>query len=210
MIIGASGSGKTNALLNLINEQDNVHKIYLYAKDLSDPKYELIIKNRKKVGIKHLNDSSAFIQCSNIMDNVYENIDHYNPNRKRKVLIVFDDMIAEVKSGKKISSNNWQQNKLDNKKFQLDDEINKESKLDEKTEELKLAELPERMIVSKKRFDMIKYVVQNARKNNLQPRPQHSISISFDESNRLIQDIAYGDITYEEALNKMDGINNNF
>ena len=66
------------------------------------------------------------------------------------------------------------------------------------------------MRVSKKRFDMIKYVVQNARKNNLQPRPQHSISINFDESNRLIQDIAYGDITYEEALNKMDGINNNF
>ena len=104
MIIGASGSGKTNALLNLINDQDNVHKIYLYAKDLSDPKYELIIKNRKKVGIKHLNDSSAFIQCSNIMDNVYENIDHYNPNRKRKVLIVFDDMIAEVKSGKKFQA----------------------------------------------------------------------------------------------------------
>ena len=59
-IISGSGWGKTNSLLNLINEQEHIDKIYLYAKDLSEPKYELLIKNRKNVGIKHLNDSKAW------------------------------------------------------------------------------------------------------------------------------------------------------
>ena len=63
LIIGGSGSGKTNALLNLINEQRDIDKIYLYAKDLSGSKYEYLIKNRKNAGIKHLNDSNAFIEC---------------------------------------------------------------------------------------------------------------------------------------------------
>ena len=83
LIIGGSGSGKTNTLLNLINEQNDIDKIYLYAKDLSKPKYELLIKNRENAAIKHLNDSNAFIECSNSMDDVYENIDYYNLNRKR-------------------------------------------------------------------------------------------------------------------------------
>ena len=98
LIIGGSGSGKTNTLLHLVNEQGDIDKIYLYAKDLSESTYELLIKNRKIARIKHLNDSSAFINGSNAMDNVYENIDHYNLSRKRKILIVFDDMIAEVKT----------------------------------------------------------------------------------------------------------------
>ena len=93
LIIGGSGSGKTNALLNLINEQKDSDKIYLYAKYLSEPKYEFLIKNRENAGLKYLNDSKAFIECSNTMDGVYENIDDYNPSRKRKVLIIFDDMI---------------------------------------------------------------------------------------------------------------------
>ena len=71
-------------MFNLINEQKDIDKIYLYAKDLSEPKYELLIKNRKNVGIKHLNDSKAFIECSNTMDDVYVNIDNYNPKRKKK------------------------------------------------------------------------------------------------------------------------------
>ena len=83
LIIGGSGSGKTNALFNLINEQNNIEKVYLYAKDLSEPKYELFIKKRGHVGIKHLNDPNAIIECSNTMDDIYENID-YNPIRKRK------------------------------------------------------------------------------------------------------------------------------
>ena len=86
--IGGSGSGKTNALLNFINEQRDIEKIYLYAKDLSEPKYEHLIKNRENAGIKHLNDLKTFIDCSNTMDDVYENIDLCNPNRKRKVLFL--------------------------------------------------------------------------------------------------------------------------
>ena len=66
--------------------------MYLYAKDLSEPTYEFLIKKREDAGIKHLEDSNAFIECSNTMNDVYENIDDYNPKRKRKILIVFDDM----------------------------------------------------------------------------------------------------------------------
>ena len=101
MIIGGSGSGKTNALLNLIKEQDDIDKIYLYAKDLSESKYEFLIKNCENVRIKYCNDSNAFIDYSNTMDGVYQNIDDYNPSRKRKILIVFDDMIADIMSNKK-------------------------------------------------------------------------------------------------------------
>ena len=104
MIIGGSGSGKTNALLNLISQQDGIDKIYLYAKDLSEPKYEFLIKKLENVGIKHLNDSKAFIECSNTMDDVYENIDDYNPSRERKILIVFDDMIAGIVTNKKFQA----------------------------------------------------------------------------------------------------------
>ena len=100
LIIGGSGSGKTNALLNLIKEQDDIDKIYLYAKDLSEPKYEYLIKKHEDAGIKHLNNPNAFIECSNTMDDVYENINDYNPDRKRKILIVFDDMFADIMTNK--------------------------------------------------------------------------------------------------------------
>ena len=63
----------------------------MYPKDLSEPKYEYLIKNRENAGMKHLNDSNAFIECSNTMDDVYKNIDDYNSSRKRKILIVFND-----------------------------------------------------------------------------------------------------------------------
>ena len=100
MIIGGSGSGKTNALLNLIKEQDDIDKIYLYTKDLSEPKYEFLIKKRKDFGMKYCNDPDAFIECSNRIDDVNQNIDDYNPRRKRKILIVFGDMIADIMSNK--------------------------------------------------------------------------------------------------------------
>ena len=85
LIIGGSESGKTNTLLNLISQQDDIDKIYLYVKDLSEPKYDdFLIKNREYAGIKHLNDLNTFIECSNTMDQVYENIDDDNPTIKRK------------------------------------------------------------------------------------------------------------------------------
>ena len=59
------------------------------------------MKKRKNAETKHLNDPNAFIECSNTMNDLYENIDDYNPNRKRKILIVFDDMIADIMSNKK-------------------------------------------------------------------------------------------------------------
>ena len=104
LIIGASGSGKKNALINLINEQNYIDKIYLYARDLNEPKYEYLIKKREDVGIKHLNNPKAFIECSNTMDDVYENIDDYNSNRRRKILIVFDNMIADIMRNKKFQA----------------------------------------------------------------------------------------------------------
>ena len=76
----------------------------MYAKDLSEPKYEYLIKNRENAGIKHVNDSKAFIECSNTMDDVYENIDDYSPSRQRKVLIIFDDMIGDIMINKKFQS----------------------------------------------------------------------------------------------------------
>ena len=85
IIIGGSGSGNTNTLLNLINEQHDIDKSYLYARDLNKPKYNILFKRRKDVGIKHLNDPNAFIECSNTMDDIYENIDGFKPNRQRKI-----------------------------------------------------------------------------------------------------------------------------
>ena len=95
---------KTSTLLNIIKEQDDTDKIYLYTKDLSEPNYEFLIKTRKNAGTKHLNDSNAFIKCSNTMNDVYQNIDDYNPNRKRKILVVFDDMIPDIMSNKKFQA----------------------------------------------------------------------------------------------------------
>ena len=73
----------------------------MHAKDFSEYKYEFLVKKREDAGTKHLIDSNAFIECSNTMDEVYENIDGYNPSRKRKVLIAFDDMIADIMKNKK-------------------------------------------------------------------------------------------------------------
>ena len=93
---------KKNAWLNLIKEQDAIDRIYWYAKDLSEPKYELLTKNPEDAGIKHLNDPNAFIEWSNTMDDVYENIDDYNQSRKRR--IGFDDMIADIMASKKFQA----------------------------------------------------------------------------------------------------------
>ena len=104
VIIGGSGSGKTNALLNLINNQPDIDKIYLYAKDPYEAKCQYLIKKREKVGSDHFNDCKAFMEYSNDMQDVYKNIEDYNPGKNRKVLIVLDDMIADMINNKKLDS----------------------------------------------------------------------------------------------------------
>ena len=91
-------------MLNLIKEQDDIDKIYFYSKYLSEPKYECLVKKRKDFEIKYCNDPNAFIACSNITDAVHQNIDDYNPSRKRKILIVFDEMIVDIMSNIKFQT----------------------------------------------------------------------------------------------------------
>ena len=104
MIIGGSGSGKTNVLLNLINEQNDIDKLYLYKKDLNEPKYKILIQKCKDAGIKHLNDPNAFIECSNTMDDVYENIHDIIQAEKKTLAFFFDDMIANIMANKKFQA----------------------------------------------------------------------------------------------------------
>ena len=102
LIIGPSGSGKTNYLLNSIQRGNNiVDKIYLYAKDLEEPKYKLLIDKRKKAGINFSIDPTAFIEYSNYMDDIIPQIEDYNKKRRRKILIIFDDMISHVMSDRR-------------------------------------------------------------------------------------------------------------
>ena len=75
LIIGGSGLGKTNALLNLINNQPDIHKIYLYAKYPYEAKYQFLINERKSIGLKYFNNPKAFIEYSNDMQDVFKNID---------------------------------------------------------------------------------------------------------------------------------------
>ena len=103
IIVCGSGSGKTNALLNLLNAQQDIDKIYLYAKDPYEPKYQYLINKREKVGLYHIKDLKAFVEYSNDMQDVYKNIEDYNPNKKRKVLIVFDDTIADMINNKRLN-----------------------------------------------------------------------------------------------------------
>ena len=100
LIISGSGSRKTNSLLNLIKGQDDVDKLYLYAKYLIEPKYEYLIKKREYVGIEYCTDPNVFIECLDTMDDVYQNIDDYNPSSKRKNFIVFDGIISDIMSDK--------------------------------------------------------------------------------------------------------------
>ena len=76
----------------------------MYVKDLDKPKYKFLVGKRKQARIKNLNDPNAFIEYPNTMDDVYDNIDDYNPKRKRKVLIVFVDMIADIRTDKKFQA----------------------------------------------------------------------------------------------------------
>ena len=104
LIIGGSGSGKTNLLLNLIENQPDIDKIYLYAKDPYEAKYQYLINIREKVGLKRFNDPKAFIEYSNDMFDADKNIDEYNVDKGRKILITFDDVIADMIHNKKPNS----------------------------------------------------------------------------------------------------------
>ena len=94
--VGGSGSGKTNSLLNFINNQPDIDKIYLYAKDPHEVKYQFLINKKENIGLKYFNDSKAFIEYSNDMEDVYKKINKYNIGEECKILIVFDDMIANM------------------------------------------------------------------------------------------------------------------
>ena len=87
LIIGGSGSEKTNELLNLIKNQPDIDKMYLYAKDPYEAKYQFLIYKRESTGLKHFNDPKAFSEYSNDMQDVYKNIDECNIDKERKTLI---------------------------------------------------------------------------------------------------------------------------
>ena len=91
LIVGPSGSDKTNTLLHLINNFHPIEKIYLYAKDTDEKKYQYLINKKKQAGIKNLND-------------VLDDINNYNKNRDKKVLIIFDDMIANIMRSEKFKA----------------------------------------------------------------------------------------------------------
>ena len=88
-------------MLHLINNLHPIDKISLYAKDIREPKYEYLINKREQAGIKNLNDPHAFIEYSDDMNDVLDDINDYNKNRDKKLLIVFDDMIPDIEYNKK-------------------------------------------------------------------------------------------------------------
>ena len=104
LIIGSLGSGKKNVLLILINNQPDIDKIYLYAKDSYEAKYQYLTDTREKVGIDHFKGLKVFIECSNDMYDVYKNNNKYNLDKERKILIAFDNMIADMIRNKKLNS----------------------------------------------------------------------------------------------------------
>ena len=101
LIVWGSQSGKTNAILGLINHEPDIDNIYLYAKDPYEEKHQLLINKRETTGSKRLNNWKSFIEYSNDTDDIYKNIEPYNRNKKRKTLIEFDDKITDITSNKK-------------------------------------------------------------------------------------------------------------
>ena len=104
LIIGGSGSGKTNVLLNLIEKQPNIDKIDLYAKDPYEVKYQYLINKRESVGINRFNDPKTLTEYSNDIHDVYKNTNYYNPDKGNKILIVFDDMIVDMIYNRRLDS----------------------------------------------------------------------------------------------------------
>ena len=90
--------------MNLIENQPDIDKIYWYAKDPYEAKYQYLINKGEGVGMNFFNDPKAFIEYSNDMYDVYKNINYYNTDKENKILIVFDDMIADMIHNKKLNS----------------------------------------------------------------------------------------------------------
>ena len=78
--------------------------MYLYAKDPYEGKYKFLINKRENIGLKHFNDPKTFVEYSNDMQDVYKNIEEYNVDKERKILIVFDGMIPDMINNKKLNS----------------------------------------------------------------------------------------------------------
>ena len=95
---------KNKCIIKLINNQPDIDKVYLYAKDPYEDKYQFLINKRESIGLKHFSDPKAFIEYSNDMHDVYGNINYYNPDKENKILIVFNDMIADMINNKKLNS----------------------------------------------------------------------------------------------------------
>ena len=89
--------------MNLINNQPDIDKIYLYAKDPYEKKYQYLINKREKVGLNHFNDPKAFIEYSNDMQDVYKNIEDCNSIKNHKVLIIFEYVIADMINNNKVN-----------------------------------------------------------------------------------------------------------
>ena len=103
LIIGGSGFIQISSLFSLISHQPYIDTIYLYAKDTYEAKYRILINKRETTGSKHLNDCKTFIEYSNDMDDIYKIIEKCNANKKRKILIEFDDMIAHMLKNKRLN-----------------------------------------------------------------------------------------------------------
>ena len=98
------GKLKTNALLNLIkHQQPDLDKICLYVKNPFESKYQLFLNEREKVGLENLKNLKEFIDYSQTIDDAYENVEDYSLTKKRTVLKVFHDMIADMESNEKLS-----------------------------------------------------------------------------------------------------------
>ena len=89
------------SLFNVLSQKPHIYKNYLYVKDLFESKCQFLISKRESTGSNLLNNYKANIEYSNDMDNIYKNIEEYNPNKKRKILIIFDDTIADILSNRK-------------------------------------------------------------------------------------------------------------
>ena len=100
------GIWKNKCIIKLNKNQPDIDKIYFYVKDPYEYKYQYLISICEKVGLKRFNDPKAFIEYSNDMCNVYRNINYYNPDKENKILIVSDDMIADMIQNKKLNSIN--------------------------------------------------------------------------------------------------------